>query len=91
MIFKYTVLDIPALARHWFKELEKMMLRLTFWLMFQESEKKEWRALEGSTYQQPEMNKPVYSRSCRNFRPLAFLICKVIQSIPAMYNQTPPN
>ena len=30
VIFKYTELDIPVLARHWLKELDGMMLRLIF-------------------------------------------------------------
>ena len=33
VIFKYTVLDIPVLARHWLKEVDGMMLRLIFWSM----------------------------------------------------------
>lgn len=37
VIFKYTGLDIPVLARHWLKELDGMMLRLIFWSMIQEA------------------------------------------------------
>lgn len=49
-----------------------------------------WRSLEGPTHQQPEMDKPIYLRSCHSFRSLVFLILKVIKSILAMGNQTPP-